>query len=308
MPDEDAELETLSRENHDVWYYELEERVRVWYYELAFIPFDRILAIDDLGDAFNEGPHLLVDYRDSNDPFEPEIVKLIQLDGNHYRRVDGLKRSTYLQKLRKKVQKDRDTLTNDERQVAVIKEMKKIRTQFLKATAQHISKWYEASTSQYVETNSEHSQKLGVEKLSELKKEMKKLQQQSLQMTKNLMGADSLWWDINRGEQTYSFYGNRAPEELDDVFRVIAGKLGSILMNFNFFESGEMWNTQPNRYNHSTTAQQRYPYSIDWSSDMRRIIGKYEVLQRKAQRLEPNEFEAAAPKQKNKAKRLWEKA
>lgn len=43
-----------------------------WAMTLRFIHYDRILAIDELGDSCNDGPHLLVDYIDGNDPFEPK--------------------------------------------------------------------------------------------------------------------------------------------------------------------------------------------------------------------------------------------
>jgi hypothetical protein len=38
--------------------------------ELACIHYDRIIAFDDIGGSYNEGPHLLVDYTFSEDPFE----------------------------------------------------------------------------------------------------------------------------------------------------------------------------------------------------------------------------------------------
>jgi len=55
------------------------EENRAWAMTIRFIHYDRILAIDELGDAFNEGPHLLVDYVDGKVPFEPnwstQIIK-----------------------------------------------------------------------------------------------------------------------------------------------------------------------------------------------------------------------------------------
>jgi hypothetical protein len=32
------------------------------------IPFEQILAVDEIGDAYNEPPHLLVVYREGNQP------------------------------------------------------------------------------------------------------------------------------------------------------------------------------------------------------------------------------------------------
>lgn len=47
------------------------EQNRAWAMTIRFIHYDRILAIDELGDSLNDGPHLLVDYTSENGPFEP---------------------------------------------------------------------------------------------------------------------------------------------------------------------------------------------------------------------------------------------
>lgn len=51
---------------------------RAWALELRILHYDRILAIDDLGDAYNEGPHLLVDCLDPSDPFEPSTYYVLE--------------------------------------------------------------------------------------------------------------------------------------------------------------------------------------------------------------------------------------
>jgi hypothetical protein len=49
---------------------------RCWLLELGHIHYDRILAYDEVGDSYNEGPHLLVDYR-GQDPFEDAFRAVI---------------------------------------------------------------------------------------------------------------------------------------------------------------------------------------------------------------------------------------
>ncbi len=51
---------------------------QAWYYELKYIPYRRILAVDELGDLANEGPHLLVEYRNERDPFEERTLKFLR--------------------------------------------------------------------------------------------------------------------------------------------------------------------------------------------------------------------------------------
>ena len=64
-PKNKKEIYSIYSERH------IPEQNRAWAMTLRFIHYDRILAIDELGDSLNDGPHLLVDYTDGNDPFEP---------------------------------------------------------------------------------------------------------------------------------------------------------------------------------------------------------------------------------------------
>ncbi len=56
------------------WNRHVPKENRAWAMELAFIHYDRIIAFDDIGDSYNEGPHLLVDYTFSGDLFERDKV------------------------------------------------------------------------------------------------------------------------------------------------------------------------------------------------------------------------------------------
>ena len=51
---------------------------QAWYKEIQIISFDRILAVDEIGDAYNEPPHLLVEYREGGRPFEDRVIQIIE--------------------------------------------------------------------------------------------------------------------------------------------------------------------------------------------------------------------------------------
>lgn len=55
----------------------IDEAHRGFYYELKSIPFDRILLVDELGDTFHEGVHLVVNFINDS-PFENKTYKIIQ--------------------------------------------------------------------------------------------------------------------------------------------------------------------------------------------------------------------------------------
>ena len=74
-------------ENHRVWtdaqqiceaYWEVRvpQENRAWLVERRIIHYDRVLAYDGIGDSYNEGPHLLVDYL-NGEPFENRLQVLV---------------------------------------------------------------------------------------------------------------------------------------------------------------------------------------------------------------------------------------
>lgn len=67
----------------DPLYHTIPEDKRVNIKIMRFVHYDRILAIDDIGDAFNEGPHLFVEYNDKHGFFEPGAnVQLLTRHGS----------------------------------------------------------------------------------------------------------------------------------------------------------------------------------------------------------------------------------
>jgi hypothetical protein len=66
---------------HRYWQEKIPETNRAWLNVYRWIPYTRIVAIDDLGDVANAGPHMLVEYRVDDDPFEPESRACIERCG-----------------------------------------------------------------------------------------------------------------------------------------------------------------------------------------------------------------------------------
>ena len=44
---------------------------------MRIISYDRILAFDEIGDSYNDGPHLLVEYSSDGQPFDIGLRKLV---------------------------------------------------------------------------------------------------------------------------------------------------------------------------------------------------------------------------------------
>lgn len=61
----------LAQRYHDYWWHDIPAANRAWQIELRIIPYGRIIAVDEIGDIYHPGPHLLVEYSSEGLPFRP---------------------------------------------------------------------------------------------------------------------------------------------------------------------------------------------------------------------------------------------
>ncbi len=62
----------LAQKYHNYWWNSVPEANRAMAIELRIIHYDRIIALDEIGDIYHPGPHLLVEYGTDGQPFEPK--------------------------------------------------------------------------------------------------------------------------------------------------------------------------------------------------------------------------------------------
>ncbi|MEJ7862730.1 MAG: hypothetical protein WKF90_13960 [Pyrinomonadaceae bacterium] len=83
-------LEINSRQNWskywEYWKNQIPNENQAWYLECRAVPFERVLAVDEIGDSWHEPPHLLVEYSENGIPFTDTTICFIQLD-NRYKVV-----------------------------------------------------------------------------------------------------------------------------------------------------------------------------------------------------------------------------
>ena len=79
MPDDIEEEwrdpKKLGQKYHKYWVNRVPEENRSSYIELRIIPYERIIAIDDIGDKWYRGTHLLVEYEPDGQPFKPHAKR-----------------------------------------------------------------------------------------------------------------------------------------------------------------------------------------------------------------------------------------
>jgi hypothetical protein len=68
------------------WYHQVPENNRATLKLLHFIHYDRILAVDEHGDRYNEGIHLLVEFDPEHGPFGPGEWRRVDFGRTYYRR------------------------------------------------------------------------------------------------------------------------------------------------------------------------------------------------------------------------------
>lgn len=82
----------------DYWEKNVPKQNQVWLNVARFIHYDRIVAVDEYGDAWHDGPHILVDYDPSSGPFEVVVRHILEQGSGyslHEYDADNLKRISF---------------------------------------------------------------------------------------------------------------------------------------------------------------------------------------------------------------------
>jgi len=73
LPDESEQEKQKGDEYIRYWNDRVPEENRANFLDIRLISYDRILVVDEFGDRYNEGPHLLVEFTPESGPFEPNL-------------------------------------------------------------------------------------------------------------------------------------------------------------------------------------------------------------------------------------------
>ncbi len=196
---------------------------------------------------------------------------------------------------------------------ATLTQMERIQQDFVAASVDLIKAWYWTQTESVVKREAEVTKKLGVERLSELKADVRALQEDTGKIVTEFLQDESLWWHRKQGEQSYFYHGNRPPDGLDKAVRLSAGRLASVLEQYGYLpadlQDHGVWREwdQSGNY-HPSNARPYYPHGFDWSEQMRALIKDYEELHREAPRQAREIERLKQEKAQNEAEDLWKKA
>ena len=197
--------------------------------------------------------------------------------------------------------------------------MEQLREEFIAATVEFMEPWYWDQTETMVTRRPEITKQLGVDKLAQLKADVKSLQENCATIAAEFLADERLWWHQKRGEQAYSYHENRPPGGLDKAVRLIAGKLGPILERYDYLsgkldrisplQSHEVWRERDASGSyHPANARPYHPYGFDWSERMRAVLKNYADLLQEGVRQASEIDGLKHAKERSEARDLWEQA
>jgi hypothetical protein len=187
-------------------------------------------------------------------------------------------------------------ISNEQEKLAKYQiEMQTVRQSFMKATIVFFTNWYESSARHYVTSESQNTISLGKEKLVELKVKLKDITDNAEKYVNEFLSADSLWWqsslkDGDNFVSPYSQYGSKCPEIIDHPIRKGLGKLGVLLEEYgynvatkagSYDDEVSVWNNK-NVSPYPSNPVPYFPDSLEWSSDMKVLMKRYDELCKQA--------------------------
>ncbi len=173
-------------------------------------------------------------------------------------------------------------------------EMQTVRQLFMKATSVFLP--IGANQLQdIIISESQNTIRLGKDKLIQLKVKLKDIIDNSEKNVNELLSADSLWWQSSLKERdnfvsAYSQYGRKCPEKIDHPIRKGLGKLGVLLEEYGYnvaTKAGSygveisVWNNK-NVSPYPSNPVPYFPDSLEWSSDMKVLMKRYDELCKQA--------------------------
>jgi len=202
---------------------------------------------------------------------------------------------------------------------SVLTQMEQLKQEFIAAAVEFFRPWHWERTEAIAKTAPEQTKKLGVEKLKELKAEVRELQDATESTVANILNDNDLWWHIKRNHLRVEQYTDKLPDKIEVALRYIGGRLAPILQKYGYISdryggsgTGRAWNGlyQESGVNLSGVDYKLPFYPDKWvlSSQMKTPIMRYFVFQEQAKKHEENLGKLRREKAESEAESLWNDA
>jgi hypothetical protein len=203
-----------------------------------------------------------------------------------------------------------------EQQLANLRsQMEDVKQRFLRLTAQFVATRYREKTESQVRAKPDLVKAAGPARLSLLKGQLQELCEQAPQFVGQFLDVPELWWHQQPGEQTYTYYGRRAPDPLDKAVRLAVGQLAPLLIECGLLplnlsrtdsDNWREWDRSGNY--HLPNGRWYYPQGLDWSDDMNYQLARYAELHMRALRIAASLQKLRDEKERAEAEEIWRNA
>lgn len=170
--------------------------------------------------------------------------------------------------------------------------------EFMRAATEFLRNYYWQKTERVVKSVGEVTKTLGVEKLRELKADVKALQDKAEEIVNTRLNRDDLWRHRKSGPQSYESY-TRPPEILDDPIRIAAMELAQVLQKCGY-------PAQPTVIDR--TRGMFWDENWGWSTAMNSALENYKTILQQIGTANYNLEQLEAKKRRNEAEDLWNQA
>ena len=189
----------------------------------------------------------------------------------------------------------------------IIKEMSKTYHEFAKATVKFFQSWYMEQAREMVINKPSITKKIGEQKVSRLKQEVQKLQNNAEDTVSEFLQHGNLWWHTQYADPQYISTGN-PPRDVNEALSLIAGKIAVVFDKFGYISlRGEDRNWVKGDPN-SQNAQLVLPGELKGSGEMVKLTNDYNYQLIEAQRLLGQIKELKHKKEQAESEDLWNKA
>jgi len=114
------------------------------------------------------------------------------------------------------------------------RQMDSLKDQFIAETAKAMEPWYMKQAGIEAERRPDITEKIGKEGIAKLKRLIEEVQRNTQEHVSQELQNVDLWWHLKPGNQSYSYYGHRSPDELHKAIRRAAGKIAPVLADAGY--------------------------------------------------------------------------
>ena len=199
----------------------------------------------------------------------------------------------------------------EKREAALRDQMEEICQEFLQVTSKFAIEWFQSRVQQEVTSRPKLAKQLGVERLRQIKSELKALVSEAPDIVNKHINPEKYWahrgaLPDNGGDHEvafrYKIQGRRGPDELEGAVSQLLGYAGAILVKHRIANTERRVDWHVN----GGGGLPGYTHGYEWSDNMMNVMRLYSELYDEWLKLHQESKEVQRQKGEAEAKDLWD--